>query len=58
MGLRAGKAGGAPTIFGVHHVMLEDQFWDQDGVMVKSLKTLNIALMSGRMVAQRQRMGS
>ena len=26
------------------HVMLEDQFWDQDGVMVKSLKTLNIAL--------------
>jgi outer membrane lipoprotein-sorting protein len=39
------------------YVMLEDQFWDQDGVMVKALKTLDIATMSGRMVAQRQRMG-
>ncbi len=38
------------------YLLLEDQYWDQDGVLVKVLKTLNIAEMGGRSVAQRQRM--
>lgn len=39
------------------HVMLEDEFWDQDGVLVKTMVTLKVAEMGGRTVAQRQRMG-
>jgi outer membrane lipoprotein-sorting protein len=37
-------------------VMLAEDFYDQDGVLVKSLKTLEIAEMGGRVVASRQRM--
>ncbi len=38
------------------HVVLEHAFYDQDGVLVKSLKTLEIAEMDGRSIASRQRM--
>ena len=38
------------------HVVLEHAFFDQDGELVKTLKTLDIAEMGGRTVAQRQRM--
>ncbi len=38
------------------HIVLEHAFFDQDGELVKSLKTLDIAEMGGRTVAQRQRM--
>ena len=38
------------------HVLLEQRFYDQDGVLVKSLTSLEIAEMGGRMVATRQRM--
>ncbi len=38
------------------HVMLENQFWDQDGKLVKVLKTLEVVTMGGRVVAKRQRM--
>jgi outer membrane lipoprotein-sorting protein len=38
------------------YVMLEDQFWDQDGVLVKTMITLEIAEMGGRAVARHQRM--
>jgi outer membrane lipoprotein-sorting protein len=37
-------------------VMLAEDFYDQDGVLVKSLKTLEIAEMGGRVIATRQRM--
>lgn len=37
-------------------VMLEEQYWDQDGVLVKTMQTLDIADMGGRPVARRQRM--
>ena len=37
-------------------VLLEQQFWDQDGVLVKTLKALEIAEMSGRTVASVIRM--
>ena len=37
-------------------VLLEQQFWDQDGVLVKTLKALEIAEMSGRTVARVIRM--
>ena len=36
--------------------MLEQQFWDQDDVLVKTLKALQIAQMSGRSVATIVRM--
>jgi outer membrane lipoprotein-sorting protein len=38
-------------------VMLEERFYDQDGELVKALKTLEIAEMGGRTVATVQRMG-
>ena len=38
------------------HVVLEHSFYDQDGELVKSLRSLEIGPMGGRMVALRQRM--
>jgi len=38
------------------HVMLSQRFYDQDDILVKELKTLDIAAMGGRTVAARQRM--
>ena len=38
-------------------VLMEQQFWDQDGVQVKSMKTLEVEEMGGRMVAKLMRMG-
>lgn len=38
------------------HVLLEEQYWDQDGGLVKTLKTLEIAEMGGREVAKVMRM--
>ena len=37
-------------------VLLEQQFWDQDDQLVKTLKTLEISEMGGRTVASRLRM--
>jgi hypothetical protein len=39
------------------HVVLQHSFYDQDGELVKTLETLEIAEMGGRTVAKRQRMG-
>jgi outer membrane lipoprotein-sorting protein len=39
------------------YVLMEEQFWDQDGVLVKSLQTLEVAVMGGRPVARVMRMG-
>jgi outer membrane lipoprotein-sorting protein len=38
-------------------VLMEEQFWDQDGQLVKVLQTLEIAVMGGRPVASVMRMG-
>jgi outer membrane lipoprotein-sorting protein len=38
------------------HVVLEHAFYDQDGELVKTLTSLEIGEMGGRMIAQRQRM--
>ncbi len=38
------------------HVVFEHRFYDQDGELVKSLESLEIAEMGGRTVAKRQRM--
>ncbi len=38
------------------YVLLEQEFWDQDGVLVKTLKSLEIGDMGGRTIALRQRM--
>ncbi len=38
------------------HVVLEHSFYDQDGELVKSLQSLEIAEMGGRTIATRQRM--
>jgi outer membrane lipoprotein-sorting protein len=38
------------------YVLLEEQFWDQDDVLVKSMRTLEVAEMSGRSVATKMRM--
>ena len=38
------------------YVMLEDQYWDQDDILVKTMKTLDVADMGGRSVARHQRM--
>ena len=38
-------------------VLIEEQFWDQDGVLVKALQTLEVAEMGGRPVARVMRMG-
>ena len=39
------------------YVLLEEQYWDQDGELVKNLRTLEIAIMGGRPVAKVMRMG-
>jgi outer membrane lipoprotein-sorting protein len=39
------------------YVLIEQQFWDQDGVLVKSMKTLDVEVMGGRAVAKVMRMG-
>jgi outer membrane lipoprotein-sorting protein len=39
------------------YVLMEQQFWDQDGVLVKSMKTLDVQMMGGRSVAKVMRMG-
>ena len=39
------------------YVLIEQQFWDQDGVLVKAMKTLDIQIMGGRPVARIMRMG-
>ncbi len=39
------------------YVLMEQQFWDQDGLLVKKLQTLEVADMGGRAVAARLRMG-
>jgi outer membrane lipoprotein-sorting protein len=38
------------------YVLLEQEFWDQDGVLVKTLESLEIGEMGGRTIALRQRM--
>jgi hypothetical protein len=38
------------------HVVLQHRFYDQDGELVKTLESLEIAEMGGRTVAKRQRM--
>ncbi|MBT8442695.1 MAG: outer membrane lipoprotein-sorting protein [Gammaproteobacteria bacterium] len=38
------------------HVLLEENFFDQDGVLVKSMKASDIREMGGRTIATRQRM--
>jgi len=37
-------------------VVLVNEYYDQDGELVKTLKSLEIAEMGGRTIAQRQRM--
>ncbi len=37
-------------------VLLKQEFWDQDGVLVKTLESLEIGEMGGRTIALRQRM--
>jgi len=39
------------------YVLMEQQFWDQDGVLVKAMKTLDVQMMGGRAVARVMRMG-
>jgi len=38
------------------YVLMEEQFWDQDGELVKALRTLDVAVMGGRPVARVMRM--
>ena len=38
-------------------ILLEQQFWDQDNLLVKSMKTLEIKQLGGRSVASNIRMG-
>jgi hypothetical protein len=39
-------------------VLLEQQFWDQDGLLVKTLKALEVAPMGGRNIATVMRMSN
>jgi outer membrane lipoprotein-sorting protein len=39
------------------YVLIEQQFWDQDNILVKSMKTLEVEEMGGRSVARVMRMG-
>ena len=39
------------------HVLLEQQFWDQDGILVKTMKALEVKELGGRTVASIIRMG-
>jgi hypothetical protein len=38
------------------HVVLQHAFYDQDGELVKVLKTMEVVEMGGRVIAKRQRM--
>ena len=38
------------------HLMLRQEFWDQDGILVKAMDTTAIEFMDGREVAARMRM--
>ena len=38
------------------YIMLRQEFWDQDGILVKEMNTTAIDLMDGRMIASRMRM--
>ncbi len=38
------------------HVMMRQEFWDQDGVLVKEMNALEVAPMDGREIATRMRM--
>ena len=38
------------------YVLMEQQFWDQDGLLVQTLKTLEVEEMGGRSVAKVMRM--
>jgi outer membrane lipoprotein-sorting protein len=38
------------------YVLMEEQYWDQDGELVKALKTLEVVIMGGRPVARVMRM--
>ena len=38
------------------HVMMRQEFWDQDGVLVKEMNALEVAPMDGREIATRLRM--
>lgn len=38
------------------YVLMEEQYWDQDGVLVKAMRTLEVQEMSGRAVATNMRM--
>jgi hypothetical protein len=39
------------------HVLITQEYYDQEGVLVKRLETLDIGEMGGRTLALRQRMG-
>jgi outer membrane lipoprotein-sorting protein len=39
------------------YVLIEQQYWDQDGILVKTMKTLEVAEMGGRAVARVMRIG-
>lgn len=39
------------------HVLMEQQFWDQDGILVKTMKAMEIKQLGGRTVASVIRMG-
>jgi len=38
------------------YILLEEQFWDQDNILVKTMKALEIKMLGGRTVASRIRM--
>ncbi len=37
-------------------MLLRHEFWDQDGILVKQMRALELAEMDGRVVARRLRM--
>jgi len=38
------------------YIMLRQEFWDQDNILVKEMKATEIAVMDGRSIASRMRM--
>ena len=44
------------TIIRDDYVLLEQQFWDQDGILIKTMKSLKIQTMDGRTVSSKIRM--
>ncbi len=53
----------APVVWGkeilhvrADHIIILHEFYDQDGILVKALRTLEVAQMGGRTIASRQRM--